>query len=264
MSITADNGPEVSPQGGQGTSLFPNPGRTAGLRGRKRDCTEGGTRVIGLVEYPPAVRANREETSFPIITSDVLATVVDILNVSAPHPLDGISLLPVLRGEQTIRPTKDGIGIHGSFPYGDTNRPVQRCPIGDAASRLGDVPRDFSTSGRGTGQFSWAEGNHMKVFGCEGICTGGNMSCQDPVTGVPHAANLGWHFFLYNLTEDPAESRDLWEAQRPLALQMFSRFQRWQWEVRQSQGDDELGCNTLPDRPGPKTQPGRGSDDEPE
>jgi hypothetical protein len=109
------------------------------------------------------VRANRVLSSYPIVTSDVLATVVDILNVSAPHALDGISLLPVLRGEQTDRPLEAGIGIHGSFPYGDTNRPVQRCPKTDAASRLGDVPADFSTSGRGTGQFSWAEGNHMKV-----------------------------------------------------------------------------------------------------
>ena len=34
VSITADNGPEVSPQGGQGTNgLYANPGRTNGLRG---------------------------------------------------------------------------------------------------------------------------------------------------------------------------------------------------------------------------------------
>jgi hypothetical protein len=31
------------------------------------------------------------------------------------------SLLPILRGEITARPVTDGIGIHGSFPYGDTN-----------------------------------------------------------------------------------------------------------------------------------------------
>lgn len=42
-------------KGGQGTGSFHNPGRTAGLRGRKRDVTEGGTRVIGLVEYPAEV-----------------------------------------------------------------------------------------------------------------------------------------------------------------------------------------------------------------
>ena len=43
----------------------------------------------------------------------------------------GLSLLPVLRGEQRTRPTSAGIGIHGSFPYGDTNhqcdKDLQNC-----------------------------------------------------------------------------------------------------------------------------------------
>jgi hypothetical protein len=47
--------------------------------GRKRDATEGGTREIGLVEYPPAVKANRVEMAYPIITMDLMATVLDIL-----------------------------------------------------------------------------------------------------------------------------------------------------------------------------------------
>ncbi len=34
---------------GHGTTVgYPNPGRTAGLRGRKRDLTEGGIRIPGL------------------------------------------------------------------------------------------------------------------------------------------------------------------------------------------------------------------------
>ena len=38
VSLNADNGPEVSPASGQGTGgSFINPGRTGGLRGRKRD-----------------------------------------------------------------------------------------------------------------------------------------------------------------------------------------------------------------------------------
>ena len=43
-------------------------------------------------------------------------------------------------------------------------------------------------SSKGSGQFSWAEGNHLKIFGCDGICNGQN--CND--TGTPHPANLGW------------------------------------------------------------------------
>ena len=94
------NGPEVNPAGGQSTGNFENPGLTGGLRGRKRDATEGGTREIGLIEYPPAVKANRVETQFPVITMDVMATVLDVLGMGSfeGRPLDGMSLLPILRG----------------------------------------------------------------------------------------------------------------------------------------------------------------------
>jgi hypothetical protein len=51
---------------------YKNPGLTGGLRGRKRDATEGGTREIGLVEYPPAVKANRVESRYPIQTTDIM------------------------------------------------------------------------------------------------------------------------------------------------------------------------------------------------
>lgn len=254
VSITADNGPEVSPTGGQGTAgAFPNPGRTAGLRGRKRDCTEGGTRVIGIVEYPPAVKANRVELTYPIITMDVMATVLDILGLPSyqGRRLDGTSLLPVLKGEQSERPIDAGIGIHGSFSFGITNRPRERCPVFSDARQLGDVPEHFSTSGRGSGQFSWAEGNHLKIFGCSGFCNGTN--CNE--SGVPYPDNRGWRFFLFNLTNDPAETTDLWSHMRPVALAMFGRFQEWQASVRRSQGEEELGCNTDPHRPGPGQPP---------
>ena len=98
--VSAQNGPEVNPAGGQSTGNFENPGLTGGLRGRKRDATEGGTREIGLIEYPPAVKANRVEKQFPVITMDVMATVLDVLGMDSfeGRPLDGMSLLPILRG----------------------------------------------------------------------------------------------------------------------------------------------------------------------
>ena len=72
---------------------------------------------------------------------------------------------------------------------------------------------------------------------------------------MPHPNNQGWRFFLYNLTADRAETSDLWAAQRPLAREMLARFQRWQWEVRESQGEGEIGCNLDPNRPGPQERP---------
>ena len=194
VSFTADNGPEVSPSGGQGTSAFTNPGRTAGLRGRKRDVTEGGTRVPGLIEFPLAMRGGggRVEQRFPISTMDLLPTVADMLGVPLPsgRPVDGISLLPFLRGEAATRPRHAGIGIHGSFPFGDTNhqrdpatgvlRVPFRCPKDSASVRLGDVPANFESAAAGGWQFSWAEGNDLKMFGCNGYCNGLNCNSTSP------------------------------------------------------------------------------------
>ena len=50
--VGVQNGPEVNPAGGQSTGNFENPGLTGGLRGRKRDATEGGTREIGQISSP--------------------------------------------------------------------------------------------------------------------------------------------------------------------------------------------------------------------
>ena len=69
------------------------------------------------------------------------------------RPLDGTSLLPVLKGEQTNRPIGAGIGIHGSFPYGDTNHQCDKdlqncktpfsCPPNSSSVTLGDLPVGF-------------------------------------------------------------------------------------------------------------------------
>ena len=164
VSITSDNGPEVNPAGGQGTGNYENPGLTGGLRGRKRDATEGGTRVIGLVEYPPAVAAHpggRQEKTFPIAVMDLVPSVLDATGQSSyeSRPLDGISLLPVLRGDMPARPAAAGIGIHGDFPYGDTNHQLNpwsqklevpfRCPSNSSSAALGDVPEGFESAGNG-------------------------------------------------------------------------------------------------------------------
>ncbi|MDP7276011.1 MAG: sulfatase-like hydrolase/transferase [Planctomycetaceae bacterium] len=89
---SADNGPEGNDKA---------PGRTRGLRGRKRSLYEGGIRVPGIVTWPAVVAAG-QTTDSPGVTSDYLPTVLDVLGVLPPRKFtpDGISLLPVLRGQR--------------------------------------------------------------------------------------------------------------------------------------------------------------------
>lgn len=90
--FTSDNGP-----------LGSTPGDTAGLRGSKGSLYEGGIRVPGLIEWPAVITQNRL-SDFPVVSSDLLPTVSDIVhrNISE-RVLDGISLLPMLKGEQHTR-----------------------------------------------------------------------------------------------------------------------------------------------------------------
>ena len=91
--FTSDNGPA------KGT-----PGVTAGFRGQKGTLFEGGIRVPGIIEWPDMIKSNRK-SDFPVVSSDFLPTVCDILGVSPPtdRPIDGMSILPFIRGEKSTR-----------------------------------------------------------------------------------------------------------------------------------------------------------------
>jgi arylsulfatase A-like enzyme len=95
----SDNGPE------EGT-----PGSAGIYRKRKRSLYEGGVRVPAFMVWKNNIEGGRK-LDFPMVTSDYLPTILDILKLPYPNnrPLDGASLLDVLRGESDER--EKGIGF---------------------------------------------------------------------------------------------------------------------------------------------------------
>ena len=91
--FTSDNGPARG-----------QPGSTAGYRGLKGTLYEGGIRLPGLIEWPNMIHKNIK-TNFPVMSSDLLPTACDIVETSPPsdRPIDGVSILPFLKGEKTAR-----------------------------------------------------------------------------------------------------------------------------------------------------------------
>jgi arylsulfatase A-like enzyme len=72
--------------------------------GIKRDCWEGGIRVGAIARWPgfvPAGGINRE----PSVHYDWLATFAELAGVPTPARADGVSLVPVLRGQALRRKT---------------------------------------------------------------------------------------------------------------------------------------------------------------
>ena len=117
--LSSDNGPQ------KGT-----PGSTGGLRGSKGSLFEGGIRVAGIIEWPAVIHENRK-SSVPVVTTDFLPTIVDIIGFQMPRNLilDGISLVPILKNETNRR----GSNIKFAFPMkmGKLNSTFYGAVVGD-------------------------------------------------------------------------------------------------------------------------------------
>lgn len=84
----SDNGPE------NGT-----PGTSGMFRERKRSLYEGGVRVPAFCVWPNNVVSSKK-LDFPILTSDYLPTILDMLEIThqLARPMDGMSVLPAMQG----------------------------------------------------------------------------------------------------------------------------------------------------------------------
>lgn len=92
--FTSDNGPHN--EGGAKANFFNSSG---GLRGLKRDLYEGGLRVPMIVRWPGRIKPG-VVSDFPWAFWDFLPTAAEIAGAKIPPGLDGISVLPVLLGQE--------------------------------------------------------------------------------------------------------------------------------------------------------------------
>lgn len=91
--FTSDNGPHN--EGGHDAEFFESRGP---LRGVKRDLYEGGIRVPMIARWPGVIRAGAVSDT-PWAFWDVLPTAAEVAGVLPPDGIDGVSVLPTLRGE---------------------------------------------------------------------------------------------------------------------------------------------------------------------
>ena len=91
--FTSDNGAHL--EGGHDPEFWNS---TAGLRGHKRDMHEGGIRTPMLARWPGVIAPG---TQSDLISSfqDVMPTMAELVGQPVPAQVDGISMLPTLRGD---------------------------------------------------------------------------------------------------------------------------------------------------------------------
>jgi len=105
--FTSDNGPEGTGEPDRqhpGSQQDRNRGSTGGLRGRKRDCYEGGIRVPGLVRWPGHI-GPETVSGVPVIGTDIFTTVCAIAGVPVPsdRTIDGADIRPAFEGRPVTR-----------------------------------------------------------------------------------------------------------------------------------------------------------------
>jgi len=117
--FASDNGPE-----GLTGDQKNYRGSTAGLRGRKRSLFSGGVNVPALLEWPGHAQPGRV-VDVPCSTLDYFPTVREVTGFrmpGKPRPIDGVSLVPLIEGKVTTRPTPI------SFRFLQTERAMHGSP----------------------------------------------------------------------------------------------------------------------------------------
>ncbi len=208
---------------------LPNVGSTGG-RGRKGQIYEGGLRVPALLEWPDRLTEPRT-TDVPCNTSDIYPTLLEIAGVRLAHqpPLDGISLVPLLEGRMQSRPKPMGFWDHPTKGISTPSKAWMASLL--EAQQAGRDVDDPARLRLDAGQID-------RVYP------------EDRFPG--HSAWLDWPwklhrieknsavaFELYNLSDDPQESRNVFEDHAERAESMRRQLAAWLLSVvRSLNGED--------------------------
>ena len=203
---------------------------SSGGRGKKGSIYEGGLRVPAIIEWPSKIPQGRV-VDVPANTVDILPTLLDLVGVVpvGPEPLDGISLTPVIEGSEQERPQPMGFW---SYPARGISTP--------SAAWMAEL-LEAQQAGREPGH-----PERLRLDAAE-------IKQQYPTDSYPgHAAWLDWpwklhriqpagnregqaiQWELYNLAEDPRETKDV-ASDHPDRVQPMQRdLETWLTSVAHS------------------------------
>jgi arylsulfatase A-like enzyme len=209
---------------------LPGLGATGG-RKHKGSIYEGGLRVPAIIEWPARIPKSRV-TKVPANTVDIYPTLVELASArpEVQPPLDGVSLVPLIDGKMTARPT----------PMGFWDYPIKgiRTPSKQWMSELLEAQKQ----GREVTDENRLRRDAGKIT---------TQYARDKFPG--HSAWLDWPWKLhrikaqdgavkmelYHLVDDPGERTDLFAQQQDHAQSMRFDLEKWLMSVVGSlNGDD--------------------------
>lgn len=175
-----------------------NTARNVPFRGHKFDLQQGGVRTPMIVSWPSSLP---EDETFTGLSSslDVFPTALSAAGIDTPtnRQIDGVNLLPFLRGEQTGDPHN-----HLCWQQRQWARPNQRDP---------DVNM------RTLHQFAIRSGKWKAIR-------------NDQPVGNREAERRDWE--LYDLSRDPGELQDVATEYPEITMRLSKQFTQWQAEMQ--------------------------------
>lgn len=209
-----------SDNGAPSESTFKSP-----LRASKGSVYEGGVRVPSVIEWPERI-AQPASTAVNAVTSDILPTLCELTAQPLPdRPLDGISLVPLLDGSMAARPSPI------CFWRFEPDRDLETEPYIDPELQKGTTPLVKYMDGRLT--------RHFRNFHFE-------SPDQTDFAGPRAILDTRYKLVLdgdrrdgpgrelFDMREDPAESRDLADDNPETHQQLERELVNWQESVLRS------------------------------
>ncbi len=202
----------------------PSAGRTGmTIRGQKGLVYEGGIRVPSVIEWPARIKEG-SITQVNAVTSDMLPTLAEIVGQPLPNrPLDGISLVPMLDGEMTSRPTPMFFwDISGQIPVNDESQPYIAVNLQE-----GTIPLVKKLHGKYTRTFvNW---RYPKVSEDH---TGGPRTMID--NRYKLVMDQSTDMELFDLVIDPGEQNNVANSYPEIVKKMQKELYDWQLSVLNS------------------------------
>jgi arylsulfatase A-like enzyme len=198
---------------------------TSPFRGQKGNMYEGGIRVPGVIEWPSRItKPNISDVN--AVTSDMLPTICKLTGTPLPdRPLDGIDLTSMIDASMSQRP-----GSIGFWSF-DAKEDAKNETYIDAQLQRGTTPLVKMMGDIHTRNFR--NFRHPKItdqdYAGSRVLLGNRykLIVQSKRGDEPKSE-------LFNLRDDPAETKNLVETKPEIAAAMQSELRDWQQSVLKS------------------------------
>jgi arylsulfatase A-like enzyme len=198
---------------------------TSPFRGKKGNMYEGGIRVPGVIEWPAKI-------SKPIIsdvnsvTSDMLPTLCQLTETSLPkRPLDGIDLSPMFDGKMSERPSPIGFWSFDAQQEGK-NKPYIEAELQRGTTPLVKMMGNIHT--RNFRNYHHTQITDEDTAGSRVLLGNRYKLIVRGQRGRKQTSEL------YDVRDDPAETKNLIKTKPKVAAAMQSDLIDWQQSVLKS------------------------------